>query len=139
MKSNINRIFLALLLPALWFLDFDPSATLVVGIMPPAEAVVGRPATPVSVAGVARRSTRRAVVYSSTAAASASQQQAAAQQQQAAPPPQQAAPALPAGTIVTALPTGCVSTVVDGVSLFNCNGVIYQPTFQSNNLVYVVK
>jgi hypothetical protein len=28
---------------------------------------------------------------------------------------------------------------VEGVSMFNCGGVMYQPTFQSNNLVYVVK
>jgi hypothetical protein len=138
MKSNTKRIFLALLLPAFWLLDFDPSAAPGVGFVQPANAVVGRPATPVSVAGVARRTTRRTVVYSSTAAASASQQQAAAQQQQAAPQPQPAA-APPAGTVVTALPAGCTSTVVDGVNLFNCGGVMYQPTFQSNNLVYVVK
>jgi hypothetical protein len=31
------------------------------GIVSPAEAVVGRPGTPVSVAGAARRTTRRAV------------------------------------------------------------------------------
>jgi hypothetical protein len=28
---------------------------------------------------------------------------------------------------------------VDGVSMFNCGGVMYRPTFQSNNLVYVVQ
>ena len=26
-----------------------------------------------------------------------------------------------------------------GINLFNCGGVFYQPTFQGNNLVYVVK
>ena len=31
------------------------------GMMPPAAAVVGRPATPVSVAGAARRTTRRVI------------------------------------------------------------------------------
>jgi len=104
-----------------------------------AQALIGRPVTPVSYAGVARRTTRR-VVYAESAAVSA----ATAQQQQqaaAAPPPAPApAPAqLPAGTVVTALPAGCTSTVVDGVNLFNCGGVMYQPTFQSNNLVYVVR
>jgi hypothetical protein len=34
-------------------------------LVTPAEAVVGRPLSPVSVAGVARRTTRRAVVYHS--------------------------------------------------------------------------
>ena len=33
----------------------------------PAQAIVGRPMTPVSVAGVARRTTRRAVVYTAAA------------------------------------------------------------------------
>jgi hypothetical protein len=34
----------------------------------PAQAIVGRPMTPVSVAGVARRTTRRTVAYSAAAA-----------------------------------------------------------------------
>lgn len=102
-----------------------------------AEARLGRPVSPGSVAGVARRTTRRAVVATS-ATASASQQQQA--QQQAAPAPQPApAATLPAGTVVSALPAGCTSMVVEGVSLFSCSGVTYQPTFQSNNLVYVIK
>jgi len=137
MKNHFARISLMLLLPALWLLDLAPEAPWTPVLVKPAEAVVGRPATPVSVAGVARRTTRRAVVYSSTASASAAQQQQAAQQQAAAQPPQPAAP--PKGSVVTALPAGCTSMEVDGVSMFNCGGVVYQPTFQSNNLVYVVK
>jgi hypothetical protein len=35
------------------------------GVIPPAEAVVGRPLTPVSVAGVARRTTRRTIYATS--------------------------------------------------------------------------
>ena len=133
MKTILIRTSLALLLPALWLLDFDSEALSGLVIVKPAQAIVGRPATPVSVAGVARRSTRRAVVYSSTASAGATQQQ-----QAAAPPPQQPA-APPKGSVVTALPAGCTSMEVDGVSMFDCGGVMYQPTFQSNNLVYVVK
>ena len=133
MKTILIRTSLALLLPALWLLDFDSEALSGLVIVKPAQAIVGRPATPVSVAGVARRSTRRAVVYSSTASAGATQQQEAA-----APPPQQPA-APPKGSVVTALPAGCTSMEVDGVSMFDCGGVMYQPTFQSNNLVYVVK
>ena len=40
-------------------------------LIPSAEARIGRPLTPVSVAGVARRTTRRAVVYGGAAAATA--------------------------------------------------------------------
>lgn len=40
------------------------------GFMPPAEAIVGRPATPVSAAGVSRRTTRRVIRRSSIYVAS---------------------------------------------------------------------
>ena len=58
---------------------------------------------------------------------------------QAAPAQRSWASRLASGQAVTALPSGCQSTHVDGVSLFNCGGVTYQPTFQVNNLVYGVK
>ncbi len=68
------------------------------GLVVEAGAIVGAPMTPVSVAGVARRTARRttAVVASSanasaSASAAASQQAAAASQQQAAAAQQQAA------------------------------------------------
>jgi len=138
MKSIAVRLSLALLALTLWLIDLAPDAPLLPVLVAPAQAVVGRPATPVSVAGVARRTTRRTVAYTSTASASAAQQQAAEQQQAAAPAPQQPA-APPKGSVVTALPAGCTSMDVDGVNMFNCNGVMYRPTFQSNNLVYVVQ
>lgn len=133
MKNTFKPIFIVIALAGLWSMDFSPGIPFVPVFVADAEAIVGRPLTPVSVGGVARRTTRRAVVYSSSASASAAQQQAAAAEQQAA------ANRLPAGTVVTALPSGCQSTNVDGVSLFNCGGVMYKPTFQSNNLVYVVQ
>ena len=138
MKSFTKSIIVAIALVSLWLVDFSPEIPFKPVFVANAEAVVGRPLTPVSVGGVARRTTRRAVVYSSSASASAAEQQAAAAEQQAAAAQQQAAAnKLPSGTVVTALPSGCQSTTVDGVSLFNCGGVMYQPTFQSNNLVYV--
>ena len=133
MKALRKPLALFLALAGLWLVDVSPTAPLGVVIVSEAEAVVGAPLTPVSVAGVARRTTRRAVVATSTTAAT--QQVVAAPAPAAAP----AAGALPTGTIVTALPSGCVSTVVDGVSLFSCGTTFYQPMFQSNNLVYVVK
>lgn len=53
----------AIAVSALGFIPGEPG-----GIVAPAEAVVGRPLTPVSVAGVARRTTRR-TVYATAATA----------------------------------------------------------------------
>ena len=99
--------------------------------------------------GVRRRAFRRGAIVGASAEASAnaaaSQQQAAAAQQPA-PAPQQAAPAaapapagkpLPLGTVVSALPAGCVSTPVGGVEYYYCGGNFYRAVFQGNNLVYV--
>ena len=130
MRNIFKPVLVALALTVLWSMDFSPDAPFEPVFVGDAKAVVGRPLTPVSVGGVARRTTRRAVVYSSS---TSSAEAAAAAQQQAA------ATRLPAGTVVTALPSGCESMTVDGVSMFNCGGVMYQPQFQSNNLVYVVK
>jgi hypothetical protein len=104
-----------------------------------------------AVLGVRRRT---AVVAYSAGAASASagakseqqaataQQQSATAQQQSATAQQQAAAAaagqpLPLGTVVSALPAGCVSTPVGGVEYYYCGGNFYRATFQGNNLVYV--
>lgn len=134
MKAMRKPLALFFALVGLWLVDVSPTAPLGVVIVSEAEAVVGAPLTPVSVAGVARRSTRRAVVATSAATT--------AQPAPAAPAPAPAlapASALAPGTVVSALPSGCVSTVVDGVNLFSCGTTFYQPMFQSNNLVYVVK
>jgi hypothetical protein len=109
-----------------------------------AEAVVGVPVSPLSVGGVARRTTRRTVAYTSTASASAAASSAAAADAEAAAASaaaqsQPAAAPLPAGSVVTALPSGCSSMTIDGGSYFNCGGTIFKPTFQSNNLVYVAQ
>lgn len=131
MKKLINTVLVTIAMTSLWMMDFSPEMPFVPVFVGDAGAVVGRPLTPVSVGGVARRTTRRAV-YATSATNTAAQQEAAAQPQAAANP-------LPKGTVVTALPSGCQSTTVDGISLFNCGGTMYKPTFQSNNLVYVVQ
>ena len=73
--------------------------------------------------------------------AAAAQQQAAAKQQAAAAPPAPAPAAagqpLPLGTVVSALPAGCVSTPVGGVEYYYGGGNFYRAVFQGNNLVYV--
>ncbi|SEM44473.1 hypothetical protein SAMN04488103_101174 [Gemmobacter aquatilis] len=69
------------------------------------EARVGRPATPVSAAGVARRSTRRVVRRTTV--------------------------------YIATLPVGCVTVVIDNMSLYSCGGVYYQP-YQNQYVVVVI-
>jgi hypothetical protein len=52
-------------------LIWSGNATLNDGFVSSAEARIGRPLTPMSYAGVARRTTRRAIVYGGAAAAAA--------------------------------------------------------------------
>jgi len=74
-------------------------------------------------------------------ATAAKQEAAAAKQQAAAAPPAPPAAAagtlLPMGTVVSALPAGCVSTPVGGVEYYYCGGNFYRAVFQGNTLVYV--
>jgi hypothetical protein len=74
-------------------------------------------------------------------AAAAKQEAAAAKQQAAAPPPTAPPPPtgapLPLGTVVTALPAGCVPTPVGGVEYYYCGGNFYRAAFQGTQLVYV--
>ena len=80
---------------------------------PVIEAVVGAPRTPVSVAGVARRTARRttAVVASSTPVPATT------------PPP---------SGMVAALPSGCEAAG----ELFRCGNVYYRPYMQGSTVVY---
>lgn len=110
-----------------------------------AEAIIGAPFTPLSYAGVARRTTRRAI-YAASSEAYATE--AAAPKTSTTPPPSTAtsAPpppspqysAVPTGTIVTSLPKGCQTVDVDGANYYDCAGTFYKAAFQGNNLVYVV-
>jgi hypothetical protein len=112
-----------------------------------------------AVFGVRRRTAfRTAVVVSEMDAAKVAQskQQAAAASAQAAaataaaaaakaqaavviapPPPAASGQPLPMGTVVSALPPGCVSTPVGGVEYYYGGGNFYKAVFQGNNLVYV--
>jgi phosphopantothenoylcysteine synthetase/decarboxylase len=138
-------------LPLLYLADTAPDASTGLTLIRDAQAIVGAPATPVSVAGVARRTTRR-VVAATTATTSAraqqkaatAQQQQATAQQQAASAQQQAAAARPAGapaigTVVSSLPAGCKPETQSGVEVQNCGGAYDRSAFQGTNLVYVVQ
>jgi hypothetical protein len=119
-----------------------------------AEAIIGLPFTPLSFAGVARRTTRRAL-WAGAAAASTAAYAAAAYAPPSTtvvvnppatgggnpPPPaggSSATSAVPIGTVVHALPSGCTPIVVSNVRYSDCAGVYYKTAFQGNNVVYVV-
>ena len=113
-----------------------------------AQAIIGLPFTPLSFAGVARRTTRRLWLTSAAVASTTAATAAAASAAYPPPPttvvvkqPPPSAPSgsgVPIGTVVQALPGGCTSVVVGGVSYSDCHGVFYKAAFQGNNLVYVV-
>lgn len=163
----LKAIVVATALPLLYLADVSPGSRSGITLVRDAYAIVGAPMTPMSVAGVARRST---VVVASASAASAAtasaasqqqaatakqqsataqqqsataQQQAATAQQQAAVAQQQAAarpPGAPAvGSMVSALPAGCRPETRNGVEYQNCGGVYYRAAFQGNTLVFVVQ
>lgn len=84
-----------------------------------AHAVIGRPLTPMSYAGVARRTTRRAA-YAGAAAA----------------PVAVAAPVVPTAGVVTALPGGCARADAAGGVYYQCGAARYQPYYYGSTLVY---
>jgi uncharacterized membrane protein YdfJ with MMPL/SSD domain len=138
MKPRLFHTIGAVALAAMLYLGAASDHGL--ALLPAAQALVGMPMTPMSAAGVARRTTRRVVAVEATAVAAATttaQQQQAAAQQQAAVAQQQSG-ALAVGSIVTTLPPGCTQATQNGVAYQDCGGVFYRAAFQGNNLVYVV-
>lgn len=135
LKSSLPAVFLLLLCAP----NMDQEWIRPLAFVGEAQAIVGAPLTPVSYAGVARRTTRRTVaataaVTSTAAAAAAAPHTTTVVVQQAAPPP----PAVPYGTVMPALPGGCDAVTVNGQTYSDCGGVFYKAAFQGNNLVYVV-
>jgi hypothetical protein len=133
------------------------------GFVGNAEAIIGLPFTPLSFAGVARRTMYREAAWNAAAvnaaaanaaaanmaaanaaaaqaaaANAAAAQAAAANAAAAAANAQRASSQLPIGTMVSNLPPGCASTVIGGVNYFNCGAVYYRAGFQGNNIVYIV-
>jgi hypothetical protein len=114
-----------------------------------AQAIIGLPFTPLSFAGVARRTTRRMWWATGAAAAAAAvPPPTTVVVTQApppttvvvthAPPPSPAVSGAPIGMVVDSLPAGCTQVVVGGDSYSDCGGSFYKAAFQGNNLVYVV-
>jgi hypothetical protein len=167
----MKRILISMVLTASLLMtvaQFIPGSPLGLGLVTDAEAIIGLPWTPLSFAGVARRSMYREaawnaaainaaaanaaaanMAYANAAAAhaaaanmayanAAAAQAAAANAAAAAAAAQRAAASLPIGTTVPYLPPNCNSSVINGINYFNCGGVFYRAGFQGNNVVYIV-
>lgn len=120
---------------AIFAADWTVDSPLELRFIPEAQAIIGRPLTPVSYAGVARRTTRRAVAVTETTAVAAESAAAATAAPPAAPAP--APGALPLGTVVSTLPAGCAQMTSGGVQYYKCGADYYRTAFQGTNLVYV--
>jgi hypothetical protein len=137
-KRTLKPLVLGSALAVLFGADLAPDSPLGLRFAGDAHALIGRPLTPVSYAGVARRTTRRVVATEATVATAATASAAAAAAAQPKPPPPPAAGPVPLGPVVQALPPGCAATPIGGVEYYNCApGVYYRAVFQGNNLVYV--
>ena len=87
-----------------------------------AEAVIGRPLTPVSYAGVARRTTRRAAYAGAYAHGGYGYSYAP--------------PAVATTAVVTTLPAGCAQATASGVAYYDCGTARYQPYYHGATVVY---
>lgn len=113
-------------------------ALLVAGLVPgskmqvisSAEARIGRPLTPISYAGVARRTTRRAVVYGGAAYGAAAYAATPVVVQSTVVT--QSAPV--SSSVVASPPPNCPA---EG-AVFVCGGYAYQPVMQGSTVVYAV-
>jgi hypothetical protein len=90
-----------------------------------AHAVIGRPLTPMSYAGVARRTTRRAVYSGAAYGAGAAY-----------------GTGVYGGGVygggVATLPGGCGRLTVAGALYYGCGGTYYQPMYDGPDVTYVV-
>ena len=140
MKTILKISVIAIVLGSMLMVDVP---FLPIQLVPEAQAIFGvRRRTAVVAYSAGAASGEAAATASQQQAAAAQKQAAAAQQQTAAaatpaPPPAAAGQPLPVGTVVSALPQGCVSTPVGGVEYYYCGGNFYRAVFQGNQLVYV--
>ena len=88
-----------------------------------AHAVIGRPLTPMSYAGVARRTTRRTAYAAGAVAATT-------------PAVVATTPVVPTTAVVTSLPGGCAPAGAGGAVYYQCGAVRYQPYYYGSTLVY---
>jgi hypothetical protein len=41
-------------------------------------------------------------------------------------------------TVITTLPSGCATVIINGISSYNCGGVYYQPQYSGSSVTYVI-
>jgi hypothetical protein len=152
MKTSFRALLLTAVSVGAWVLDPQPGPT-GFRLVSTAQAIIGLPMTPLSYAGVARRSAYREVEYARTAAvattAAATAAAATAAAAASAPAPvfvPAPAPAMPAsgkpvaiGTVVSALPAGCALTTLNGVQFHRCGSTYYRAAISGSNLVYIAQ
>lgn len=156
MKIATSSIIVGVAIAACALIDSVPGSPLQTGVLAPAHAIIGRPLTPFSYAGVARRSVYRgaymapvaAMAVTSAVVTTAAIDNAAVVNANANAMAMADANAnavamsnmnsVPLGTIVSSLPAGCSLSTINNVEYYGCNGVSYRATFSGNNLVYVV-
>jgi hypothetical protein len=150
MKTVLKTLIVVWSLVFVFGVDFVGETPSRVVFVREAQAIIGLPFTPLSFAGVARRTAFRRAAWATTAAVATSAAVAGAAAAAAVPPPPPvvvvtqpppAAPTfvgVPIGTVVHVLPASCTSVVVGGVDYSDCAGAFYKAAFQGNNLVYVV-
>ncbi len=90
-----------------------------------AEAVIGRPLTPMSYAGVARRTTRRAV-YAGAATGYYGGYGGA----------YYGAPVVHSTAVVSTLPAGCANISTATGVYYQCGGARYEPYYSGGTVVY---
>ena len=136
MKTILRFTVVVITATLMYFTDIAPQpGSVSVGLQFVSEAQ--------AVLGVRRRSARRgAAVGYSAGQADANEANAAAAQPApaAAPAPATAAPvygALPQGTVISVLPSGCAPVTTGGVEYQHCGDNYFRAVFQGNNLVYV--
>ncbi len=120
------------------FISIFVLAFLMIGPLEELEAIIGRPFTPLSVAGMTRRVARRTARRTSRRMAYAAAATAPTTVVVVTPTPSPSTVTLPIGTAVAALPSGCASTQVGGLTYYQCGGAYYQPVYSGPNLVYKV-
>ena len=111
MKRIMRKLLLLPLVSFVLLTGFDCIPSFDNVFVENAEAVIGRPATPRSGAGVARRTTRRTVRRHRIAV----------------------------GTRVTVLPASCTTVITRNVTYHYCEGVHYRPYYEGDTVVYVVE
>jgi glucose/arabinose dehydrogenase len=152
MKKILNITAITIVLLLMFIVDIP---LLPVELVPEAQAIFGvRRRTAVVAYSAGKANASASASSQQTAAAqqqaAAANQQAAAAQQQAATANQEAAAAqqqlaaaqttssVPLGTVVEALPAGCIAVTVGNTQYQDCNGSFYRTSFQGNKLIYVV-